>query len=194
VLDVNLHGVTHGIQAVYPKMLAQGSGHIINTASMAGLMPLPGGASYAASKHAVVGLTKALRVEAANSGVRVSVLCPGAIRTPILTGGKFGRTELAGIDTATMLSWWERLRPMDPRAFAEQVLDGVSRNDAYIIVPKWWRAFWLLERISPSLSLFVASKMHEERRALITRTQNAAADAPTKRDAAPTPAAKSTAG
>src|SRR5512139_669743 len=59
VLDVNLHGVVHGIQAIYPLMVAQGSGHIVNTASMAGLIPTPGGASYGASKHAVVGVSKA---------------------------------------------------------------------------------------------------------------------------------------
>ncbi len=93
VFDVNLRGVVHGIQAVYPIMIRQHSGHIVNTASMAGLVATPGSASYTATKHAVVAISKALRVEAERHGVQVSVLCPGAIRTPILTGGKYGRIQ-----------------------------------------------------------------------------------------------------
>src|ERR1700741_923028 len=97
VFDVNLRGVAHGIQAVYPIMIRQHSGHIVNTASMAGLVATPGQASYTATKHAVVAISKALRVEAERHGVQVSVLCPGAIRTPILTGGQYGRMNLAGV-------------------------------------------------------------------------------------------------
>ena len=91
VLNVNLHGVVNGVQAAYSVMLSQGYGHIVNTASMAGLLPMPTAVSYATTKHAVVGLSKSLRVEAASYGVRVSVLCPGFIRTPILRGGKYGK-------------------------------------------------------------------------------------------------------
>ena len=91
VFDVNLRGVVHGIQAVYPIMIKQRSGHIVNTASMAGLVATPGAANYTATKHAVVALSKALRLEAERHGVQVSVLCPGVIRTPIMTGGVYGR-------------------------------------------------------------------------------------------------------
>src|SRR6516164_10920473 len=65
VLDVNLRGVVNGVQAAYPLMLRQGFGHIVNTASMAGLVPAPWIVSYTAAKHAVVGLSLALRIEAA---------------------------------------------------------------------------------------------------------------------------------
>ncbi len=65
-------------------MIEQGHGHIVNTASTAGLAPAVLVAAYSASKHAVVGLSGALRAEAAMFGVRVSVLCPGAVDTPIL--------------------------------------------------------------------------------------------------------------
>src|SRR5262249_26181952 len=71
IIDVNLRGVVHGLQAAYPLMLRQGFGHIVNTASMQGLMPSPLTGCYSATKHALVGLSKALRVEAAASGVRV---------------------------------------------------------------------------------------------------------------------------
>jgi len=92
VIDVNLRGVVNGVQAAYKIMLAQGFGHIVNTASMAGLMSGPGNVVYTTTKHAVVGLSTSLRAEAASQGVRVSVVCPGVIRTPILDdGGKFGK-------------------------------------------------------------------------------------------------------
>lgn len=153
VFDVNLGGVVHGIQAVYPVMIRQGSGHIVNTASMAGLVASPGSVSYTATKHAVVGISKALRVEADRHGVQVSVLCPGAIRTPILTGGKYGRVDMPGVSDEDILKSWERLRPMAPEKFAERALRAVLRGDAIIVVPAWWKAFWYLERLSPALSM-----------------------------------------
>jgi short-subunit dehydrogenase len=145
--------VVHGIQAVYPIMIRQHSGHIVNTASMAGLVASPGSVSYTATKHAVVGISKALRVEAERHGVQVSVLCPGAIRTPILTGGKYGRIDMAGVSDEDILESWERLRPMAPEKFAERALRAVLRGDAIIVVPAWWKAFWYLERLSPALSM-----------------------------------------
>src|SRR4051812_22425063 len=81
-------------------MVRRGSGHIVNTAPIAGLMTACGEGSYGATEHAVVGLSKALRVKAKIRGVRVSVLCPGAIRTPILTGGRFGRINFEGVTDA----------------------------------------------------------------------------------------------
>ena len=77
-------GVVHGVLAAYPIMIGQGRGHIVNTASLAGLVPAPGLTPYSMTKHAVVGLTTSLRPEAASHGVRVSVVCPGVIDTPLL--------------------------------------------------------------------------------------------------------------
>lgn len=152
VLDVNLRGVIHGIQAVYPVMIKQQSGHIINTASMAGLVTTAGQMSYGVSKHAVVGLSKSLRVEGKFYGVRVSALCPGAIRTPILAGGKYGRVKLNGPGLAELKRMWERMRPMDPDVLAQKVADAVARNQGIIIFPTVWRLLWLLERISPAIT------------------------------------------
>lgn len=166
VFDVNLRGVVHGIQAVYPMMIRQHSGHIVNTASMAGLMTTAGQASYTATKHAVVALSKSLRLEAERHGVQVSVLCPGVIRTPILTGGKYGRTDMAGISNKEIFDMWERLHPLAPEKFAERALRAVLRGDAIIVVPAWWKAFWYLERLSPALSMRAARGMLKRVRAM----------------------------
>jgi NADP-dependent 3-hydroxy acid dehydrogenase YdfG len=159
VFDVNLRGVVHGIQAVYPIMVRQHSGHIVNTASMAGLVTSASQASYTATKHAVVAISRTLRVEAEGHGVQVSALCPGVIRTPILTGGVYGRVDLPGVSSEEILKSWERLRPMAPDKFAERVLRAVLRNDAIIVVPGWWKVWWYLERLSPALSLRLAKSM-----------------------------------
>lgn len=145
VFDVNLRGVAYGIQAVYPIMIAQGSGHIINTASVAGILPGALAGSYCASKHGVVGLSRTLRIEAKRHGVRVSVLCPGAINTPILSGGKYGRS--------TGTEGWEKRRSMEPDIFARKALDAVAKDQPTIVIPKWYTAAWWLDRASPRLSL-----------------------------------------
>jgi NAD(P)-dependent dehydrogenase (short-subunit alcohol dehydrogenase family) len=150
VIDVNLRGVAHGICAAYPLMIRQGFGHIINTASMAGLTPVPLHISYTASKHAVVGLSKALRLEARRYGVRVSVLCPGAVRTPILGGGVFGRLK-PGLDPAVVAALTDSLRPLDPARLARRVLRAVERDRAIIVEPPAVRALWYLDRLSPWL-------------------------------------------
>ena len=161
IVDVNLRGVINGIQASYKIMMAQGFGHIVNTASMAGLMPGPGNVAYTTTKHAVVGLSKSLRAEAAQMGVRVSVLCPGVIRTPILGGGKYGKM-LIDIPPEQLRRIWERFKPMSPNIFAKKVPNSVAKNKAIIIAPSWWKLFWWIDRLSPSLAVFLAEKSFQK--------------------------------
>jgi NAD(P)-dependent dehydrogenase (short-subunit alcohol dehydrogenase family) len=158
VIDVNLRGVVNGTQAAYKIMVTQGFGHIVNTASVGGLVHGPGNIAYTMTKHAVVALSESLRIEAAQAGVRVSVICPGAVRTPILEGGgKYGKM-LIDIPPEQMRRMWERVRPMPSDIFAEKVLNSVAKNKAIIIVPSWWKLFWWINRLSPSLARFLAQK------------------------------------
>ena len=84
VIAVNLKGVWLGMKYQIPQMLEHGGGSIVNTASLAGLMAVPTLAAYIASKHGVVGLTRAAAVEVANDGIRVNCVCPAAIRTAMM--------------------------------------------------------------------------------------------------------------
>jgi NAD(P)-dependent dehydrogenase (short-subunit alcohol dehydrogenase family) len=159
VVDVNLMGVVHGVQASYGRMIAQGFGHIVNTASVAGLIPSPFMGSYTTTKHAVVGLTRALRAEGARYGVRASSLCPGVIRTPILTGGRFGRLSQM-MDPALAMKMWEELKPMEPDEFARRALRLVAENRSTIVVPGWWRVItWLSGAATPLLERGIAIAM-----------------------------------
>lgn len=152
-LDVNVRGVVHGVRAAYPLMIEQGFGHIVNTASLAGLLPFPLGVSYAMSKHAVVGLSVSLRAEARLHGIRVSAVCPGVIDTPILDGEgppDLPRTRLAGRGREMFLHS-NRGAAYPPERLAEDVLRGVERNQAIIVAPARARATWLAQRLAPRL-------------------------------------------
>ncbi|MBI2895006.1 MAG: SDR family oxidoreductase [Deltaproteobacteria bacterium] len=160
VVEVNLMGVIHGVQAAYPRMVRQGFGHIVNTASIAAFSAAPYTAVYGATKHGVLGLSRALRIEARPHGVRVSTLCPGVIRTRILVnGGLYGHAKLR-VPEKAQLAAWERLRPMEPDAFAKKALRQIARNRSIIVLPWWWRLVFWLNRLSPDLADAVMSRLY----------------------------------
>lgn len=157
MIDVNLGGIVNGVQAAYNLMIDQGFGHIVNTASLAGLVPSAGTTSYVTTKHAVVGLSHNLRIEAAQLGVRVSVLCPGVIRTPLIEGGVYGRS-VPGVSPEMTRDMWEKQKPISPEEFVKKSLDAVARNEGIVVLPASWKLFWWLFRLSPSLCVNIATK------------------------------------
>jgi NADP-dependent 3-hydroxy acid dehydrogenase YdfG len=86
MIDINIHGVIYGMKLAIPRMRERGSGHIVNMASQAGKAGLPGGATYCATKHAVVGLSEAVRAELHDTGVEVSVVMPAVVDTELGKG------------------------------------------------------------------------------------------------------------
>jgi len=152
IIDINIRGVVHGVTAAYPIMVKQRSGHIVNTASTAGLLPAPLLVPYVMTKHAVVGLSLALRAEAVRHGVRVSALCPSAIETPLLDA------EMPS--DLPKPSWRPNVRryltslggePYPVDKLAEDAIRGVERDRALIIAPGSARTAALLYRLFPNL-------------------------------------------
>jgi NAD(P)-dependent dehydrogenase (short-subunit alcohol dehydrogenase family) len=161
IIDVNIRGVVHGVTAAYPLMVKQGHGHIINTASMAGLTAAGQITSYVTTKHAVVGLSMALRSEAISRGVGVLVVCPSAVETPILdkgaVGGFVGRNyflEGQGVKTA-----------YDPDRLARDTLRAIEKNKAILVKPRLAHAQWLFARLAPTLMNRVSVGFIEKQRA-----------------------------
>jgi NAD(P)-dependent dehydrogenase (short-subunit alcohol dehydrogenase family) len=142
VLDVNLMGVVHGLRTFLPRILAHGEGgHIVNTASMAGMISGLGFGPYTASKFAVVGLSEGLASELAPLGIGVSVLCPGFVRTrihesqrnrpqrygpaPMPPPGSRGRA--LALEVASLVQ-----AGMDPAQVAAQVLNAICEDRLYV--------------------------------------------------------------
>jgi NAD(P)-dependent dehydrogenase (short-subunit alcohol dehydrogenase family) len=161
VLDVNVRGVIHGCQAAYPLLLEQGFGHIVNTASLAGLLPPPGTMTpYGMSKHAVVGLSLGLRAAATDSGVGIHVVCPGVVETPILD-----KYDIPGLPTPPSMAGGdsrEFFHDLGIRSFypadrvAVDILRGIARDQAIIVAPARARFVWRIARCSPRLAMSMA--------------------------------------
>lgn len=165
VIDVNIRGVVHGVHAAYPVMVRQGSGHIVNTASMGGLMAAGLLTSYVMSKHAVVGLSLALRSEAAAHGVGVTAVCPSAVDTPILDKGAVGRFH--GRDY--FLKGQGVRRPLDPAVLAEQVLEAVATDRPLLVTPRTARVVWRIGRLSPRFVAWSSVRFVAKQRRLQAR-------------------------
>lgn len=125
MIDINLWGVVYGVHAAFPVMAKQGSGHIVNTSSIAGVIAPPYQALYSATKFAVVGMTEALRYEHAWRGIHFSCICPYNVATPI-----FGGVEPPE-DAIT------------PEEAAEYSLAGVERKEGIIVFPESAKDKWM---------------------------------------------------
>jgi NAD(P)-dependent dehydrogenase (short-subunit alcohol dehydrogenase family) len=160
IIDINLRGVVHGVAAAYPLMLRQGHGHIVNTASMAGLAAAGQITSYVATKHAVVGLSMALRSEAVPRGVGVLVVCPAAVETPILDKGAIG-----GFVGRDYFLQTQGGKPYDADQLAQDVLRAVEKNKAILVKPRIARVQWLFARVAPTLLNRLSMRFIEGQRA-----------------------------
>ena len=145
LIGINLLGVLYGTTCADERMLAQGHGHIVNIASVSGLIPMPIYAAYAATKHAVVGLSTSLRAEAAKLGVKVTVVCPGPLNT-----GLSAAATLVHASRETLDGRQKKREGMDPAA-ARVILRGVGRNKRLIVFPFSARLLWWLHRLHPAL-------------------------------------------
>jgi len=142
IVGVNLMGVVHGIQAFVPKLVEQGEGHVVNTASAAGLMTGPRMSPYFATKHAVVALSESLAFDLAGVGanVGVSVLCPQWVKTRISEADRNRPPEVQPIEDTTPegAGMREFIRSlvasgMEPSEVADHVVDAIRSNRFYIL-------------------------------------------------------------
>ena len=121
IWDVNVMAHVYAARAVLPGMLARGSGYLLHTASAAGLLSQIGSATYSVTKHAVVALAEWLSITHAEQGIKVSVLCPQAVRTNMIAGTESG--SVAGVDGV-----------IEPEQVAQAVVEGLAA-ERFLILP-----------------------------------------------------------
>jgi NAD(P)-dependent dehydrogenase (short-subunit alcohol dehydrogenase family) len=120
MVDINLHGVIYGSKLALSRFLPRGSGHLVNVASIAGRGAAPNAATYAATKHAVYGLTDSLRQELRRTGVKLSVVMPVGVNTELYSGAK----QLRGIKTP------------EPEDVANAIVEALQTERFEVFVPK----------------------------------------------------------
>jgi short-subunit dehydrogenase len=167
VLDVNLGGVVHISRTFMSDLLCSTrTAHLINVSSLGGLVQMPFAGAYCASKHAVVGLSESLRAEFASRGVRVSVVCPGPVRTAIAKNSEFlGQWSGYQSVLVALLSAHPRvdadwliklLSPIEPQLVAAAIADAVLRRSATFVLPLRSSLLATAKRLAPTIATRVA--------------------------------------
>lgn len=150
ILDVNVRGVLNGMHAVLPGMAQRGHGHVVNVASMAAMIPVPGMVTYNASKFAALGASLSARREYAGTGVTVSAVLPSAVRTELTSGAPLG----GGMPT------------VDPEDVAAAIVAVLRSRAARRSVPRWVAPAWSATAFIPEWLQSLARRVLDDRRAL----------------------------
>ena len=191
-IDVNIKGVANGIQAFLPKIRSHGEGgHIVNTSSMAGLMPIVAGI-YSMTKAAVIGLSEALHIELLSENIGVSAYCPGPVHSNIAAGtanrpSEYGASGYSPPNPARAAA--AKLQPyMTAEEAGERVLNGVRRGDMFILTHPEFKA-GVMDRHATIEAAFPDEPLNDIRAKAIAFLLASPVYSPENRLASPTPPA-----
>lgn len=155
-IEVNLMGPISVLECFVPPMIAAGrGGHVVNVASVAALFGLPWHAPYSASKFGLRGVSEVLRFDLRKHGIGVSLICPGAVKTPLVE-----TVEIVGVDRSSpkmrrLIKLFER-RAVTPEKVAEKILEAVERNRYMVFTsPDGRILYWLERKFSPAYELLM---------------------------------------
>jgi NAD(P)-dependent dehydrogenase (short-subunit alcohol dehydrogenase family) len=148
MVSINLMGPIHVIETFVPPMVAAGrGGHLVNVSSAAGLVALPWHAAYSASKYGLRGVSEVLRFDLARHGIGVSVVVPGAVKTPLVQ-----TVEIVGVDREhpQVRKWIDRFsgHAVSPELVADKIIRGVARNRYLVYTSTDIRALYAFKRIA----------------------------------------------
>ena len=145
VVSINLMGVVHCCQAFVPVMVLAGRpGHVVNIASMLGYTAIRGVSAYCATKFGVVGFSEALRAELHEHAIGVSAICPGIIRTNIISAGILEYAELDVEAKRREIDTLDENRNYPPERVARAVVSAIRRDRAVVpVTPEAWAAYYL---------------------------------------------------
>jgi short-subunit dehydrogenase len=153
ITDINLMGVVNGSLAAFKIMAAQGHGKIVNISSISGLIASPLYSAYSMTKHAVTGLSKALREEGRCLGVDVMVICPGTLRTGIFDAGNVVNAPKDHVFKESLLA------SISADEAASKVIDAMHSNRPITVFPFYALLMWWLEKIHPSILKSIHQKI-----------------------------------
>lgn len=155
-IEINLMGPISVLECFVPPMIEAGrGGHVVNVASVAGLFGLPWHAPYSASKFGLRGVSEVLRFDLRKHGIGVSLVCPGAVRTPLV-----GTVEIVGVDRSSpkmrrLIALFER-RAVSAEKVAEKILEGIVRNRYMVFTsPDGHFLYWLQRHFEPPYRLLM---------------------------------------
>lgn len=152
LVDINMWAPIRLTQALLPHMIERGTGHIVTTASVAGLMGAPMLGAYSVTKFGMVGYSEALRAEVAQYGISVSAVCPGVVRTKLVETIKTPGVKDGMSQQMDRYPSWVGL---DEREAGKQIVKGIRKNKGYILIAREAKPLWYLKRISPEATYFV---------------------------------------
>lgn len=171
-IDINVHGVLHGMKIALPGMIARGTGHVINIASMAGKAGVPGVATYCGTKHFVVGVTEATYPELQDTGVALSYVCPAVVNTELTSGVEATRG----------------VKVIEPGDVADAIVEALQFQKVDHMVPKSVRGVTMITGLLPRKAREVIGRAMKAdkimidvdqaaRKAYVDRTTGVVADA-----------------
>jgi len=152
IFGVNLFGAVHTIRAFAPPMLERGTGHIVNVASLAGLVPFPFVAPYTASKFALVGMSQAMCMELAHRGVTVTAVCPGAVRTGLYTAKPMTLPGEAGERIVGLIDRYA----LPPERIARDIVRAIRKRRTLVVRAGPARPLWTFYGLAPRLFLWLS--------------------------------------
>lgn len=162
MIDVNLLGPVSVLERFVPPMIEAGrGGHLVNVSSAAGLFGLPWHAAYSASKFGLRGVSEVLRFDLRRHGIGVSLVCPGAVRTPLV-----GTVKIVGVDRESppikkMVARFER-HAVSPEHVADRILSGVEKDRGLVFTSRDIRLVWWLQRYFPPAYELIMRKLNAE--------------------------------
>ena len=158
VINTNLWGVIHGIESFLPKMIYAKKGHLVNISSTAGLAGLPWHAAYSSAKWGLVGLSEVLRYDLMQHNIGVTVICPGAVDTPLKNS-----TPILGVDReskkAKMLIQRFEKHAVTPEYVADLIINAIEKNKFLVITSFDIKALYFVKRYCPPIYHFVMKKL-----------------------------------
>lgn len=160
VLDVNLWGAIYAIKAFLPQMRNRKNGsHIVNIASIAGLIGAPEMAIYNASKSAILGLTESLSIELAADNIHVAAICPGSVKTNLGSDGVFSSDSTVAQTLSSAIH-----RGVRPERVARDIIRAIEQSSVFKLscVELHWQFLWLCKRLFPSLYPKFASVIYHK--------------------------------